>query len=174
MNKELNEQTEFSADTLNAADTRNTESIAQSETVSGSQSAEKTPAQGGADGKTENSVSLGKFKDVSALLSAYNSLEAEFTKRCQRIKELETEKRNDDKAVSAPKSSEVTSENGNNLEKEDKDAILKGYLKEVLEHSSKAIIMDGQGRSVKTPVFKPRTVEEAGKLAKNLLEKNQS
>ena len=34
-------------------------------------------------------ASLGKFKDVNALLAAYNSLQAEFTKRCQRIKELE-------------------------------------------------------------------------------------
>ena len=34
-------------------------------------------------------ISLGKFKDVNALLNAYNSLQSEFTKRCQRIKELE-------------------------------------------------------------------------------------
>ena len=32
---------------------------------------------------------LGKFKDVNALLQAYNSLEAEFTRRSQRLKELE-------------------------------------------------------------------------------------
>ena len=35
-------------------------------------------------------VSYGKFKDADALYSAYNNLEAEFTKKCQRIKELET------------------------------------------------------------------------------------
>ncbi|MBE7083097.1 MAG: hypothetical protein E7373_00660 [Clostridiales bacterium] len=33
----------------------------------------------------KSEVSLGKFKDVNALLSAYNSLESEFTKRCQKI-----------------------------------------------------------------------------------------
>lgn len=32
---------------------------------------------------------IGKFNDASALLAAYTSLEKEFTKRCQRIKELE-------------------------------------------------------------------------------------
>ena len=36
-------------------------------------------------GEEETSVSLGKFKDVNALLNAYNSLQSEFTKRCQRI-----------------------------------------------------------------------------------------
>lgn len=30
-----------------------------------------------------------KFKDVSALAEAYNALQAEFTRRCQRLKELE-------------------------------------------------------------------------------------
>ena len=40
-------------------------------------------------GANKSEVSLGKFKDANALLSAYNSLQAEFTKRCQRVKELE-------------------------------------------------------------------------------------
>lgn len=34
---------------------------------------------------------LGKFKDVDALVKAYGALEAEFTRRSQRIKELEAE-----------------------------------------------------------------------------------
>ena len=41
-------------------------------------------------GESTSEISLGKFKDVNALLNAYNSLQAEFTKRCQRIKELES------------------------------------------------------------------------------------
>ena len=40
-----------------------------------------------------------------------------------------------------------------------------------MDNMSKAIVMDGQGVSVKTPSLKPRTVEEAGRLAKELLEK---
>ena len=36
--------------------------------------------------------SLGKFKSSRALLEAYNSLQAEFTKKCQKLSELEKEK----------------------------------------------------------------------------------
>lgn len=35
--------------------------------------------------------SYGKFKTKEGLLEAYNALESEFTRRCQRIKELETQ-----------------------------------------------------------------------------------
>ena len=35
--------------------------------------------------------SIGKFKTTDALLNAYNNLQAEFTRRCQRIKSLEKE-----------------------------------------------------------------------------------
>ena len=42
-------------------------------------------------GGATNSVSLEKFKDVQSLLKAYNSLEAEFTKRSQRLRKLEGE-----------------------------------------------------------------------------------
>lgn len=44
----------------------------------------------------EKAGSLGKFKDSDALLSAYNSLQAEFTRKCQRLKELE--KQNEEQA----------------------------------------------------------------------------
>jgi hypothetical protein len=37
----------------------------------------------------EGSAALGKFKDVDALLKAYGCLQAEFTRRSQRLKELE-------------------------------------------------------------------------------------
>ena len=62
MEEKINEQTEVS-------------------TVSGE---EKTEG-----GLTAEQVSLGKFKDVESLFKAYNSLQSEFTKRCQRLKELE-------------------------------------------------------------------------------------
>lgn len=39
-------------------------------------------------GATED---LGKFKDVKSLLNAYNALQSEFTRRCQKVKELERE-----------------------------------------------------------------------------------
>ena len=54
---------------------------------------------------------------------------------------------------------------------EEKENFIKGYLKEIMGAKSKAIVMDGLGASVKTPVNRPRTVEEAGRLAKELLAK---
>lgn len=40
----------------------------------------------------EKAGSHQKFKDADALLSAYNSLQAEFTRKCQRLAELEKQK----------------------------------------------------------------------------------
>jgi formyltetrahydrofolate hydrolase len=37
---------------------------------------------------------LGKFKDTKTLLDAYNSLEAEFTKKCQKLADLQRELQN--------------------------------------------------------------------------------
>lgn len=55
-------------------------------------------AKGGAGEKEERqkdaSTVLGKFKDVDALARAYGALEAEFTRRSQRLKELEREAEN--------------------------------------------------------------------------------
>jgi hypothetical protein len=41
------------------------------------------------DIKNTAAAELGKFKDVKALMEAYSNLEAEFTRRSQRLKELE-------------------------------------------------------------------------------------
>ncbi|MBQ8684979.1 MAG: hypothetical protein IJ514_02260 [Clostridia bacterium] len=43
---------------------------------------------------TEALAALGKFKDVDALAKAYGSLQAEFTRRSQRLKELERQAEN--------------------------------------------------------------------------------
>ena len=120
-------------------------------------------------GGEESSVSLGKFKDVNALIAAYNSLQAEFTKRCQRIKELEARA-----AVDKVTPTEKTDKSENqsiSITEEEKENFIKGYLKEIMGAKSKAIVMDDFGVSVKTPVNKPKTVEEAGRLAKELLAK---
>ena len=58
--------------------TRTEETVAVSEQGAGRKSAENM-----------NSTVLGKFKDVDALVRAYGSLQAEFTRRSQRLKELE-------------------------------------------------------------------------------------
>ena len=121
-------------------------------------------------GEEKKEVSLGKFKDVNALLNAYNSLEAEFTKRCQKIKELESTIGADKTTVPAKV------EDGKELEEEkvgisekDKEDILKDYLKQLLSSKSKAIIMDGTGVGVSLPPSKPKTLEQARNLACEIL-----
>jgi len=121
-------------------------------------------------GEKDGNVSLGKFKDVNALLSAYNSLQSEFTKRCQRIKELEVALDAVGKTKAPETASEKTEENKDTTS-EDKEKILKEYLLDVLGKKPKAIVLDGVGVGIRTPVTRPKTIEEAGNLAKQLLEK---
>ena len=55
----------------------------------------------------KEAISYGKFKNADALLKAYNSLEAEFTKKSQKLKEIELNKvellKNTDKEVTPDK-----------------------------------------------------------------------
>ena len=53
----------------------NQENVCEEISTAGQEKEEKSP--------------LGKFKDVNALMQAYNSLQAEFTRRSQRLKQLE-------------------------------------------------------------------------------------
>ena len=51
-----------------------------------------SPTEEFAEAKEKEALTvLGKFKDVSALVRAYESLQAEFTRRSQRLRELEKE-----------------------------------------------------------------------------------
>lgn len=43
------------------------------------------------DTQNQGSVNLGKFKDVNSLLKAYSVLEQEFTKKCQKLSEFESD-----------------------------------------------------------------------------------
>ena len=124
------------------------------------------------EGGEKGAVSLGKFKDVDALLNAYNSLQSEFTKRCQKIKELEGKLDSGDKTAVPPVEQERVNTSQENTTFMDKEKILKDYLLDVLGKKPSAIIMDGAGVGVKTPVNRPTTIEEAGNLAKNLLNKH--
>jgi len=133
------------------------------------------PQTAGADEKStggiEKAISLGKFKDVQSLLDAYNSLQAEFTKRCQRLKELEGLSNFDKTGETVPKQVEVgepSIEKG--ITDEDKKAILQDYLKSVLGSKQTAVVIDGAGVGVRTPAEKPKTISEAGVLAKEILQ----
>ena len=123
-------------------------------------------------GEDSDLVSLGKFKDVSALLSAYNSLQSEFTKRCQRIKELESElKTADNEKKSSPAENFNKPKEEISLTESDKEQVLKEYLLNILGKKQKAVLIDGVGLGVKMPVQKPKTITQAGMLAKDIIEK---
>lgn len=121
-------------------------------------------------GASKTEISLGKFKDVSSLLKAYNNLQAEFTKRCQRIKELEGANKID-KAEGESQPTPNVFEGTDEPKREiavDKNEIVKEYLKEVIGAKQTAVILGGEGVSIKTPVQKPTTIEQAGMLAKQI------
>lgn len=72
--------------------------------IFGEQPSVSTTSTAGADIETgsvvePNGSPIGKFKDVKSLNDAYNSLQAEFTKKCQQLSEL-TKQKNDN--VQAP------------------------------------------------------------------------
>ena len=58
----------------------------------GSQNCENQTVNDGTVGEAEKGETIGKFKSVEALLDAYNNLEKEFTKKSQRLSQLEKDK----------------------------------------------------------------------------------
>ena len=99
------------------------------------------------------------------------SLQSEFTKRCQRIKELEGELETSEKTtVPQVETRGKEEETKRDITLEEKEDILKDYLKGVLNSKAKAVVLDGVGGGVKTPPNKPKTIAEAGKIFKEILE----
>ena len=114
---------------------------------------EKIATSGAADG------SIGKFKNTESLLNAYNSLQAEFTRKCQRLSELETA------AQSTTENVEDYIKNNQNLV----GKILKHYVAEIQNNPSPVSISDSAGSGI--PLMappKPTTMEEAKEVVKNL------
>ena len=140
--------------------------------------------------------SYGKFSDAESLLNAYNSLQAEFTRRCQRVKELERElnavKTNqsvlapasleetnenqgdqlDISAVSNQKETEFTGEqnpNFNAFNEDFKRKIIREYLNEIKRSKPEIQLTSGNGTAIVAPPSKPKNLFEAGELAKQIL-----
>ncbi|MDE6597422.1 MAG: hypothetical protein K2K60_02150 [Clostridia bacterium] len=122
--------------------------------------------------KGENAAAvLGKFKDVQTLMKAYSDLEAEFTRRSQRLKELEKENK------AEPEPDGVKAEPSQNSEDEllcaalkserVKEAVIGDYLKTVSER--KGVPLTAGGLGVAAPRVAPKSVKEAGRLAQEFL-----
>ena len=120
--------------------------------------------------KKEAAAVLGKFKDVKTLMKAYSDLEAEFTRRSQRLKELEKES----KAAPCPDGEgELPSQKSDDeriaealSDKKVRDAVIGDYLKGLAE---KSVPLVSGGGAVAAPRNTPKTVKEAGNFARQFL-----
>ena len=116
-------------------------------------------------------AALGKFKDVQTLMKAYSDLEAEFTRRSQRLKELEKENKAapEPDGVSAPPSQTDDERIAEALsDKKVRDAVIGDHLKGLAE---KSVPLVAGGGAVTAPRNTPKSVNEAGKLAQRFLNK---
>ncbi len=119
---------------------------------------------------------LGKFKDVKALMEAYQALEAEFTRRSQRLKELEANKDAQTPAAIAAENAEAPSHEAEKPDKaeitlsmlsdEVKNAVIEEYLNGVF--SKRGVPFVTGGGAVATQRRTPSTLKEAGALANKL------
>ena len=120
--------------------------------------------------KKEAAPALGKFKDVQTLMKAYSDLEAEFTRRSQRLKELEKENKasvvpDGEQAKPSQKSDEERIADALSDSKV-RDAVIGDYLKGLAE---KSVPLVAGGGAVTAPKNTPKSVKEAGKLAQHFL-----
>mgnify|MGYP001778076045 CR=1 FL=1 len=126
--------------------------------------------------KKKVAADLGKFKDVKALLDAYNSLEAEFTRRSQRLRELESNKAENPPAQAASGEPSAHTQNSASLyeaaagDEEVKTKIIADYLKSV--SSAKGAPMVTGGIVVTSPKTRPASIKEAGRLAQEFFNGN--
>ncbi|MDD4816064.1 MAG: hypothetical protein PHQ62_02895 [Clostridia bacterium] len=112
--------------------------------------------------------SIGKFKDTESLLSAYNNLQAEFTRKCQKLSELENEKPTQPTHEELIKNDKTLAEFVSSNQ-ELKDTLLKAYLEELQKNQSPKVISSniGSGIPLKTPP-KPTSLEEAKEIVSTM------
>lgn len=118
----------------------------------------------------DGEFSLNKFKDVDALKQAYERLQAEFTKRCQRVSELQGEIEN-----LKNNATNFNSKDGfinGVISKEEKLNIIKDFLNEIKTTGDVPSVFDN-GAHFYTPATKPKTIDHASKLVKELFSKNK-
>ncbi len=106
----------------------------------------------------------GKFKSVDALVRAYGELEAEFTRRSQRLKTLE-ESTGKGEADAHPVMDGDALYRAVSENEDVKARVLGDYL-----GSLRGVpLLNGRGAGVTAPVPSPTTIREAGALALSFL-----
>lgn len=130
-----------------------------------------------AEVKTEQAATgLGKFKSVDALLEAYNNLEAEFTRRSQRLRELERAEKDAPPAQAAsgelpPQPEQTDTQPPAEVSEEVKARIIAEYLAAAAKNKSVPLISGGVNVPAKRKT--PSTLREAGALAQQFLNKRR-
>lgn len=112
---------------------------------------------------------LGKFKTVDALARAYKELEAEFTRRSQKLKALEEsapQSGNAGEAAHAPRDEETLYR-----EVSENEGVRARILSDYLSSLKGVPLMTGGGVGVTAPANKPKSFREAGSLALGYLKK---
>ncbi len=110
------------------------------------------------DPETRETPILGKFKNVDALAHAYSELEAEFTRRSQKLKAYEEAAGAEAAKGSDPEALfRAVTEN-----KEVRARVVNDYLQSL---RSGAPLLGSTGAGVTAPVKKPKSIAEAGALA---------
>lgn len=107
---------------------------------------------------------LGKFKSVDALLRAYAELESEFTRRSQRLKELEAKSEPDGNGQSQTAGAPNGGEELYRAVMEN-ERVRARVLADYLGSLKGVPLMAGSGTGVTAPAVKPASIAEAGKLA---------
>lgn len=119
----------------------------EEENKAGNPEAQPTAAPAEGQAQSGEPIYLGKFKSVDALMRAYKELEAEFTRRSQKLKALE----------------ESASQSGN---ADERSATRESEpVSEAIEPAQKVPLMTDGGTGVTAPARKPKSIREAGSMA---------
>ena len=127
----------------------------------------------------KESSNLGKFKDAQALLDAYNNLQSDYTKKCQALSSLQKNlKENEGEQPSPEREKEdLSSEDRIKLlqdyvynNSDFRDKLLAKYFDDIILPKSPRLIGSDRGSdTIVSPVSKPKTLEEAGKIVRDML-----
>lgn len=116
-------------------------------------------------------VDLGKFKSVDALMRAYGELEAEFTRRSQRLKALEEQskerKEPENGKTEPPSVQEQGGVTGDELYRAvmENEGVRARVLSDYLQSLKGVPLLSRTGTGVTAPADRPKSFAEAGDLA---------
>lgn len=115
----------------------------------------------------ETAPDLGKFKSVDALLRAYGELEAEFTRRSQKLKALEEAASEKSEAAGAVREEEIYRMVNEN------EGVRARVLSDYLASLKGVPLLTNSGVGVAAEKAAPKTFSEAGARALGYLRKNK-